>query len=89
MNLKNIHIFSSVQRNLAKYSPRNHLENEYHKSEKKLEEASKKGDWKTWNEAMSKHRDYEYAIHYQNYLKNKKDIKKARKLAKKNKRKKK
>lgn len=88
MNLKNFHLFSSIQRNMAKYTPRKHLEGKYHESERKLEEASKKGDWETFNKVMKNHQNYEYALHLQNYRSNKKQIKQARKLAKKNKRKK-
>ena len=29
MNLKNFHLFSSIQRNMAKYTPRKHLESNF------------------------------------------------------------
>lgn len=85
MNIKDFTLFSSLEKKLAKFSPRNYLFKEYKNSENALEQASKKGDWKSWQEAMKKHHTFEYAIHYKNFLDNKGNIKKARKLERKRK----
>ncbi len=83
MSLKDHTLFSSLEKKLAKISPRNYLFKEYKNSENALEQASKRGDWNKWKEAMKKHHTFEYAINYKNFLDNKSKIKKARKLERK------
>lgn len=54
--------FSKTERQLARNSTDRKLKRSYERSERRLEAAAKRGDFKGMEKAMKEHHKYEYAM---------------------------
>ena len=54
--------FSKTERQLARNSSDSNLKRNYERTERKLEAAAKRGDFKGMDKAMKEHHKYEYAM---------------------------
>ena len=56
--------FSKTERQLARNFTDSNLKRNYERTERKLEAAAKRGDFKGMDKAMKEHHKYEYAMLY-------------------------